>query len=190
MSAPESRSRRSSPLTAPGLALAAAALLAAGCGQAGSPGGEVGGDTAAVAAGGDTAPADVRAADTMETAPDGPAEADTADRGGPAPTDTAPTAAARADTAVSDTAGRRWPPGGYMVYVRRGENPDSVAAAYGVRPDTVLAGLPGFYARLTAEQASCLARDERVKELARQIEERRPMDEPRGIPVAPDTAGG
>lgn len=168
------------------LLLAAAVLLAAGCG-AGQDGGEEGPPPDTTTAAADTAaPAD------SPTAPaDGPAEeadsaAEAADSVAPSP-DTAP---AVAEEPAADTADRRWQPGGYLVYLRSGESPDSVAAAHGVEPDTVLAGLPGFYARLTADQAGALALDERVRELARQLEER-PMPEPRGMPTGGgDTTGG
>lgn len=175
--------------TASILTAALLGLAAAGCGPSEEPGAAdaPAGDTAARP--GTEAPA-AEAPDTVGAAPapdtaDG-AEAPAVDQ----PAETAAAAPAPDDTAPApDTVSRRWVPGGYMVYVRRGESPDSVAADHGVRPDTVLAGLPGFYARLTAEQAGSLARDERVRQLARQLEER-PAREPRTIPSAPDTGGG
>lgn len=164
------------------LLLAAAGLLAAGCGAQQDAGEEGPPDTLAAAAD-DTAAAasaDTVAADTAG-AEDAPA-----DTGAGAGVDTA----AGSGGAVVDTADRRWPPGGYVVYLRRDEIPDSVAADHGVEPDTVLAELPGFYARLTADQAGGLARDERVRELARQLEER-PTPGPRGMPSGGgDTTGG
>lgn len=173
-------------------ALASAVLLTAACGPVDEAGRE-GPDTLTAH---DTqatrdSPADTLgpAADTVagnlevrvdSPAADSVAAADTTEAAPRAAADTSP------EQAEEDTAGRRMSPGGYVVYVRRGESPDSVAAAYGVEPDTVLSGLPGFYARLTAEQATCLSRDARVRELARQLEER-PLPEPRGMPTGGDT---
>lgn len=176
------------PRTASIVAAALLGLAAVGCGPAEEPGAAdaPAGDTAARP--GTEAPA-AGAPDTVGAAPAPDTADDTEAPAVDQPADTA-AAPARGDTApAADTVTRRWVPGGYMVYVRRGESPDSVAADHGVRPDTVLADLPGFYARLTADQAGSLARDERVRQLARQLEER-PAREPRTIPSAPDTGGG
>jgi len=76
-----------------------------------------------------------------------------------------------------------------MVYVRRGASPDSVAADHGVDSLRPVPELPGFYARLTADQARSLTGDDRVREMARQIEGE-PMPEPRTMPTGEDTASG
>lgn len=174
--------------------LAAAGFLALGCAP-GEGDGEGASDTAA-ATGADTAGGVDTAARPGRTVRD-TLVTDTG-RAGDAP-DTLvfqrerEAATETTDTVAADTAPTRsWPAGGYMVYLREGVVPDSVAADHGVEPESLEPTLPGFYARLTAEQATALGRDERVKEMAKQIEER-PLPEPRKIPTGADgtdTASG
>ncbi len=155
--------------------LTAVGLLALGCAPAGENG-ESPPDTAATTAA-DTVPAGEMT---------GTDEGDTATGA-----DTMEAPPARAGTVSADTGGRTWPRGGYMVYLREGIDPDSVAADHGVDSVSVEPTLPGFYARLTAEQATALGRDERVRQMAKQIEEEAPP-EPREIPTVgeADTASG
>lgn len=155
--------------------LGAAGLLALGCAPSGD-----GGET----------PPDTTAATAEDTVPAGemtePAEGDTATG-----MDTMEAHHAPPGTVSADTGGRTWPRGGYMVYLREGVDPDSVAADHGIDSVSVESTLPGFYARLTAEEATALGRDERVEQMAKQIEEEAPP-EPREIPTAgeADTASG
>lgn len=157
--------------------LAAVGLLALGC----APGGE-----------GGESPPDTAAATVEDTVPAGEiTEIDEGDTATGADTMEAHPHHAPAGTVSAETGGRTWPRGGYMVYLREGVDPDSVAAEHGVDSVSVEPTLPGFYARLTAEQATALGRDERVQEMAKQIEEEAPP-EPREIPTVggADTASG
>lgn len=155
--------------------LGAVGLLALGC----TPGGEDG-----------ETPSDTAAATVEDTVPaeetTGIDEGDTATG-----VDTMEAQHAPAGTVSADTTGRTWPRGGYMVYLREGVDPESVAADHGLDSVSVEPTLPGFYVRLTAEEATALGRDERVEQMAKQIEEEAPP-EPRELPTVggADTASG
>ena len=166
-----------------------AATLVAGCGPAAETGDEASEapDTMAPGPAADTAAGEApRGADTaaIDTLPAG--AVDTSAAAGEGGTEDAE---AGADTASADSVAPAPGPGAYMVYVRRGASPDSVAADHGVDSLRLVPELPGFYARLTAEQARSLAGDDRVREMARQIEGE-PMPEPRTMPMGEDTASG
>lgn len=174
------RKGTSAPLPRLAAALVLTAALAAACGPAEEAGEASSPDTLAPGPSDTAAAGDTAAPDTLPDAgPPGGADTLGADRN-----------AGRADTAPADTAGPTRPPGRYMVYVRRGAVPDSVAADHGVDSLRLVPELPGFHARLTAGQATSLARDERVRDMARQIEGDRAPPEPRQMPAGRDTTGG
>lgn len=177
------RNGTSVPVTRLAAALVLTAALAAACGPTEEAGEASPPDTLAPGPSDTAAAADTAVPDTLP-------DVDTLGSGGPAAEDPASEGGAgRADTAPADTAGPTRPAGRYMVYVRRGAVPDSVAADHGVDSLRVVPELPGFYARLTAEQATSLVRDERVRDMARQIEGRA-MPEPQTLPSEGDTAPG